>query len=284
MYGAIGSAGASSPGNVWVFTTSDTGESDALRFDGRRWTNTGRSTLGASPGLTNGLVLGRHHVWAFGDDGRDRSWFWDGHTWHKRAPGHRRAPKDIRRTSAVSQKDVWAIDGCDAAHFDGKAWKKAALGGAIPPSTGESDTCLTGVLAVAKDDVWVSGEISEGDAADGRVVAAHFDGRTWSRVDVPLPAATAPPRQPWRLGDAVPDGRGGIRMIAYPPDDTTSRVLSRSAAGQWSVSVPQVDGKVIDLWDLALIPGTTEVWAAGTVRQSETDSTSAIFALKGPSS
>lgn len=258
-YGAIGSAGASSSDNVWAFTTSDTGESAALRYDGRRWTDAGRSAMGPRPNLSRGLVLGRHHVWAFGSDGHSASWFWNGRTWQ------RRAPRDVVRTSAVSQKDVWAIGCCQVTHFDGRAWKKAGF----PAGRDKGTVSLTGILAVAKNDVWVFGD------RDEKVFAAHFDGRAWSPVEVPAPAAPA-----WRLGDAVADGRGGIRVIADPPDDTSSRVLSRSAAGQWSVSTPQVAGKVIKLWDLALVPGTTEVWAAGTVRQSESDSTSAVFALR----
>ncbi|WP_214412058.1 hypothetical protein [Sphaerisporangium fuscum] len=274
IYGEVGSAGASSPDNLWAFTASDTGESHALRFDGRRWMDAGRPAMGSRPNLSNGMVLGRHHVWAFGDSG---GWFWNGRTWR-----HSRLPLTPVKTSVVSQKDVWAISCCAVAHFDGQVWRKVPLGAAIPAGTGDWSTSLTGVLAIAKDDVWVFGNRSETNAGNGRdqVVAAHYDGHTWSPVEVPLPAPAGTSADPWRLGDAVPDGRGGIRVIANPPGNAASRVLSRTAAGQWSTSIPQVAGKAVDLWDLALIPGTREVWAAGGVRQSERDSTSVVLALR----
>ncbi|MFI6317457.1 hypothetical protein ACIBG8_08050 [Nonomuraea sp. NPDC050556] len=248
IYGTATSGGASAPGDVWAFTSSDTGEAHALRFDGSRWRDT---TAPGMRGFDQGLVLGRHHVWTFGSG----TWFWNGHRWRRAT-----APFVPTQLSAASQTDVWAVDAERVMRFNGTTWRRVRPGSAVPKATS-----LTGVLAISAKDVWIFGEPA---------VAAHFDGSAWTSVPVPLPY------RGWTLGQAVADGAGGIRLLAHP-ENGTSVVLSRSASGQWTTSAPRVAGNKVDLWGLARIPGTKEIWAVGSVWRTEDDHTSAVFRLKG---
>jgi hypothetical protein len=263
IYGNISTAGASSADDVWAFTINDIGTFYALHFDGTRWKDTRRSDV------PSGMVLGRHHVWGFGT----RTWLWDGYAWRPR----KRVRAIPYEFSVVSGTDAWGITRWDTlSHFDGSSWKKVALGKAIPADTGNWRHELSGVLGVSEKDVWVFGQRTEDNVANGgdHPLAAHFDGRAWSPVALPnLPG--------WHLGRAASDGAGGIRVIADPPgDDSWTSILSRSATGAWSVGTPRSGGKTAELEDLVRIPGTKEMWAAGSVQESDLKTTSAVFALR----
>jgi hypothetical protein len=64
----VTAAGASSPDNVWAFTSDFGGFSRAIAWNGAAWTVVRRFSQAAIEGA---LVLGRRDVWAFG-----------GGTWH----------------------------------------------------------------------------------------------------------------------------------------------------------------------------------------------------------
>ncbi|MEV4115110.1 hypothetical protein [Nonomuraea sp. NPDC049695] len=262
IYGNVSAVGASSSADVWAFTSNDVGTYYALHFDGTRWKDTGQRDISGA------VVLGRHHVWGYGT----RTKFWNGYAWRTVSPV-RPAPYVV---SVVSGADAWGITGPDTlSHFDGRSWKKVALGSAMPADTDHRLLELTDVLAVSENDVWLFAERLPDDLPEQGAIplAAHFDGRAWSRVALPE-------LRVWRLRAAASDGAGGIHVIAdRPGEDVSSAILSRSAAGRWSVRTPQAGGKRVELRDLVRIPGTKEVWAVGAVREGEMNTSSAVFAL-----
>ena len=96
---------------------------------------------------------------------------WDGATW-------RQTPSpDIGPLSAVSTAasgDAWALSSVNNAllHWDGRQWSAATSG--LP------DGCvLTGLTAVAANDVWVVGSHL------GEPLAMHWNGSSWQTTDLP---------------------------------------------------------------------------------------------------
>src|SRR5215472_14959301 len=128
----------------------------------------------------------------------------NGTTWHAApllaAPGI----PDFEAVSAVSTNDVWAvgsdlngIDSTLAAHWDGHSWQVVTT----PCLNGtkivlrenaclQSNNQLSGVTAVATNNVWASGYETEGSGVHVPYVL-HWDGSTWSLIKTPNPGGGA---------------------------------------------------------------------------------------------
>jgi hypothetical protein len=122
----------------------------------------------------------------------------NGTTWQAAPPLTAAGIPDFVSVSAVSANDVWAVgtslsvnDSTLAAHWDGHTWQVVTT----PCLNGtkivlQEDACqqsnneLTGVTAVAANDVWASGY--ETESSDFHVpYVLHWDGKTWSLVKTP---------------------------------------------------------------------------------------------------
>jgi hypothetical protein len=120
----------------------------------------------------------------------------NGTTWRAVTPPSAPGIPDFAAVSAVSPSDVWAVgtavsvsDSTLAAHWDGHTWQVVAtpcLSGTQIEEGGcaQSMNQLTGVSAVAANDVWASG--FETESSDFQVpYVLHWDGSTWSLVMTP---------------------------------------------------------------------------------------------------
>ena len=140
----------------------------------------------------------------------------NGTTWQTAPAQAAGAFPDFAAVSAVSPTDVWAV-GTDlasnstlAAHWDGHTWQVVTtpcLNGTkiILQENGcqQSQNQLTGVTAVAANNVWASGFETESSGFHVPYVL-HWDGTTWSLTKTPNPEA----------------GQGGlpaVRCSASPP-------------------------------------------------------------------
>jgi len=109
---------------------------------------------------------------------------------------------DFEAVSAVSSNDVWAvgsdltaIDSTLAAHWNGNTWQVVTtpcLNGTkivlAENACQQSNNQLTGVTAVATNNVWASGY--ELENSNFRVpYVLHWDGKTWSLIKTPNPGA-----------------------------------------------------------------------------------------------
>jgi hypothetical protein len=109
---------------------------------------------------------------------------------------------DFTAVSAVSSNDVWAvgsalnaIDSTLAAHWNGHTWRVVTTpclnGSKIvvqEDACQQSNNQLTGVTAVAANNVWASGYETEGSNLHVPYVL-HWDGTTWSLIKTPNPGA-----------------------------------------------------------------------------------------------
>jgi hypothetical protein len=233
---------SASDNDAWAFgtfyTSADptaTAATLALHWSGSQWV-VARNLPGS---LSAGLALSNQEVWVFTDGGV--AWHLRAGRWNRLRPGF-----TIFRATALSATDVWAVGQRTVkgkqinlvARWDGHNWRVVKT---VVPA---------GDIAAASDhDVWAVGRH-----------AIHWDGHGWH--------STALPRGGAALTRVVPDGNGGAWAIS--PLATACQLLHYTR-GRWScASVPKVNTLLdtVLLTSLARVPGTTSVWAAGSVTDS----------------
>jgi hypothetical protein len=241
-------ASAVSASNVWAVTQFG---GYVLHWNGVMW-SVATQLPGSSGGfgqLTGVTALSSTDVWAFGGSGFTSglgTWHYDGATWTQQTG----AASDIPSASAVSASNIWAVgsDGNapqdEIVHYDGTAWQAVAASALTGVQFGSSS------LALSATNVWATGE----KPPSSTMFLVHFNGNAWSQVALPWTM---------RFGGLIPDGQGGLWMFAA---DTTgnSWAVHRSAGGTWSrteIALLSSGGPAA----LAMIPGTTSLWAAGGV-------------------
>jgi hypothetical protein len=248
LTGSLEAISADSAKDAWAVSLQ-TGF--ALHWNGKKW-----SVARRWPALTHGLrreltgvtALSPSDVWVFGGPGAFPgvgTWHFNGHSWAHvtSAPGN-----GIETASALSAKNIWAIGSAKApddsiAHFTGR-WhtvRAAALSGLQ----------LSSIAAVSRHDVWAAGTL-QANSRQPRVV--HLTRSGWSRMSLPWPV------DPARV---APDGRGGIWITAFGA--AGSFVIHRSARGTWSRATI---GRNASVFGIALIPGTTSLWGAGSFKSN----------------
>ena len=244
LSGWLGAVSADSPKDVWAVSIA---RGYLLHWNGIRWAVAKRFPQhGVMTQLTGVTALSPSNVWVFGGPGADPglgTWHFNGHSWQHVTSG---AGDGIETASALSATNMWAIGSATApqdsiAHFTGR-WttvRAAALSGLQ----------FSAITAVSRHDVWAVGFVQT-NPSQPRLV--HMTSRGWSRV-----------RVPWLVNpiSMAPDGRGGIWITA----DNSSGLwaLHRSATGSWSRT--RIESTPV-LLRIVLIPGTTSLWGAGSVR------------------
>jgi hypothetical protein len=252
LNGFIVAAAGSSERNVWAV-----GEGYALHWDGARWTVA--KTWNSAGEITSVAVISRSDVWVFGSstfsgEANLGTWHYNGRTWTRLA-GATGVAASIYRASAISEADIWGITvsprGGSVVHYNGTGW------GDVPAADRVlAGTQLDDVLAVSWHNVWVSG-MTQANAADGRLILAHWNGRCWTRFTAPWMV-----QQPERFAT---DGQGGIWIpVVTGGDSPATWILHLARDGTWTrTKIAVAAGSGVGVGDLALIPGTTTLWGAG---------------------
>jgi hypothetical protein len=251
--GAVTTAAASSPSNVWAeFQTAGHG-SQLDHWNGRAWT-VAKTFAGSITGLS---VLGTNDVWAFGGygtSGDNGVSHFNGHTWT-------RLSSTLQGGYAVSDRNVWAFTGTLAEHFDGRRWTATNLVKLLPaaPRGSTAKPSLTGVIALAPNNVYATGEGASGQFGTP-LSLLHFNGHSWSRVGS-LASSTSHTGQ-----KLASDGKGGLWLVVQPAGPVglggLSLGLYHYGAGKLAaVTLP--GGAAIA--SVSQIPGTAAALAGGVV-------------------
>ena len=183
----------------------------------RTWATSRHPVSASSVGVRRGRRRTTDDAWAVGSQDPDGTGVrvayaqhWDG---SQVASGRRRSrPLHVRgqrRRCASGGRRLdrrrRAEERCGCAHRARRALGRRPTGAMVPTAKIDPgcDAVLSDVAAVAADDVWAAGTLN----CDGSSTALveHWDGKRWSRVDVPSPAR------------ASYAGLDGITAIA--PDD-----------------------------------------------------------------
>ncbi len=244
LAGWLGAVSADSAKDAWAVSIF-TGY--VLHWNGTKWAVARKFPVHGLPNeLTGVTALSPSNVWVFGGPGADPglgTWHFNGHSWQHvtSSPGD-----GIETASALSATNMWAIGSASApqdsiAHFTGR-WNTVR-------ATALSGLQFSAITAVSRHDVWAVGTVQTNSF---RPRLVHLTSRGWSRV-----------RVPWLVDpiSMAPDGRGGIWITA----DNSSGLwaLHRLATGSWSRI--KIESTPV-LLRIALIPGTTSLWGAGSVR------------------
>jgi hypothetical protein len=207
--GVLSGVDAAGPANVWAVgsVTLAAGGTRTLieHFNGKSWTVVPSPNPFTGPGADDELAAvggtSASDLWAvgfaFNGDNVAVGLFehFNGTTWETARPPAAAGIPDFVSVSAVSSGDVWAVgtslavnDSTLAAHWNGHAWQVVTTpclsGTKIIQGGCPSMNQLTGVTAVAANDVWASG--FENESSDFHVpYVLHWNGKAWSLIKTP---------------------------------------------------------------------------------------------------
>jgi hypothetical protein len=233
----------------------------------------------ASPYLTPGSnelndvdILTSRDAWAVGystdaTTGEPRTFteHWEGHSWTIVASPNPSAGLNVLGgVEMIASDDVWAVGAYAtsrniiktlAMHWNGVTWSVVASPNPGSPPNGS----LSGIYALASDDVWAVGGF-EGPDGPNRTLIEHWNGMKWSVV--------ASPNQ-----GIYPNGLADVAMIS-PTDGWaagawfTSAEVDQTLLMHWNgvswtiVSSPNVGTAENDMHGIAWVSGRN-VWAVG---------------------
>jgi Holliday junction resolvase len=278
------------------------------------WQPVSSAHAGPDPILWGVFGTASDDVWAVGAYysplGHAQLQHWDGDRWRLVPDDTTDLPvSGLRAGTALSSEDAWAVgfysltgDGRGLLqplleHWDGRSWSM------IPSPQVGANAMVTGITAIASDDVWAVGSYSEG-TRDIRALVEHWDGKKWAVVPSPdigsnhalVAMVAVAPWDVWAVGwqmrqmERAPlvehwDGRGWA-VVSAPASENDSSVLNAitGVAGNdvWAVGNSIVKtGGLIEHWDgstwtiirndlgatvLSGIAafGANDIWAVGT--------------------
>ncbi len=258
----------SSSSGLWLFG------GDWLRLAGGKWTHGDFPAPGSGwqVDADSGVTPGGKNLWVFGSAYRHFTTTayaarYDGRSWRiTPVPGGR----VIAAASAVSARDIWAVEGYRAidlnpgpvagavvVRWNGYRWARVRLPGALA-----RNGILTSVLARTSRDIWIGGAI-RGAGGSLTPVMAHWDGRAWQVTRL----ATASLAGNHVVSSIVADGAGGawaaglcVGCRKAAPD-----LLWHLHGGHWSPVPVNNLGTDAELATLTEVAHTTSVWGVGIV-------------------
>jgi hypothetical protein len=235
--GAVGSAEASSSSNVWAAGTATAGTGTQLdRWNGKNWTEVRTFPTGVSLS-----VLGPNDVWASGGG----VFHFNGRTWTT-------VSTTLQGASGLSDSSAWAFSGDQVDFYNGRTWTATSVASLFPASTGHGSPFVTGIIALAPNNVYAVGEGAQSSEGGGPAVVLHFNGRSWSQA-----AAISPDDVVGFGASLTADGAGGLWMVSDTHEN--HEALFHYSAG--TLSVVTLSNAVA--FSASGIPGTSKVLLGG---------------------
>ena len=157
----------------------------------------------------------------------------------------------FRAVAAVSANDMWAVGsglGTLTEHWNGTEWSLINS-----PSPGSEYNDLNGVAAVASNDVWAVGSYSNNpQLPDTNTLIEHWNGTKWSVITSPSSGELD--------GVAVFSATDAWTVGWYGSFETLTEHWNGT---NWSVVKSPNPGGYDRLSGVAVVPGSTQVWAEG---------------------
>jgi hypothetical protein len=292
---SVSAAASAGQGDAWAAGSVDTdrgGVPLALHWDGRSWSVSDMPDTGEPEShLFGAAAISPDDVWAVGGwarpgelQGGGLVLHWDGSRWSSEAlpvtshpASESGGPYDaLNAVAGTSSSDVWAVGAAQDVptsesrtlvfHWDGTGWSPVDSPNVQPdPGTGNVDDSLQAVAAVASDDAWAVGSFDEkglrlDSPTASRPLALHWDGSTWSVVELPdvgqgglngIAALAAD--DVWAVGQTVVNAGG---------DFTVTPLLFHWDGSTWSQVAAPIGGEG-SLSAVTAIPGGG-LWAVGS--------------------
>jgi hypothetical protein len=246
-------AGATSPSDVWAFTSQINGPSRVLHFNGKAWAVV--KTFGAEIG--GAAVAGKNDIWVFGADffGQPAlgAWHFNGHTWKLTGKG-------LQGGSALSPSDAWAFSGTKVYHFNGSKWASTQLKSLLPAKVELNGPAITGIIALSAKNVYAIGNGGLEDEG-GPTVILHFNGSKWAKLATGNfgfgTMSTGGSQQ------VSTDGKGGL-WLPMPGVDGQKSFIVHFAGGKLTPVTLPGNPLAIAVQSISRIPGTAAQLAGGS--------------------
>ncbi len=167
-------------------------------WDGSSWSVVASPNVGTSYNVLSGVsAISANDVWAAGGyhtvSGIELTLteHWDGSSWIiVYSPNVGTSHNYLSGVTAISVNDVWAVGGYFNSgstvdqtlteHWDGSSWSVVSS-----PNVGTSNNVLSGVSAIAANDVWAVGRYDNVGSTAEQTLTEHWDGSSWSVVSSP---------------------------------------------------------------------------------------------------
>ncbi|MDQ3928281.1 MAG: hypothetical protein M3328_03935, partial [Chloroflexota bacterium] len=262
--------------NAWAVGSGNSSNFDQafiVHWDGQTWSQSQLPSLNTYESYLRDIyAFTPDDIWAMGVyyDGpslysvaRTLLYHWDGTEWSKvSVPGMGPAYHYPEGFTAISEDDMWIVGysgsgypnyATSTMHWNGTAWQ------VVPsPNGGSPNNTLLGVSGVASDDVWAVGGYFGADGQDHNF-AIHWDGRSWSTVDVPnIGAGHNSLEEVFAVG---PDDVWAVGLFAATPGAPYQTLVTHWDGVAWSIVPSERPGTESRLYDIA-VEGDT-VWASG---------------------
>jgi hypothetical protein len=249
---SVVSASATSPTNVWVFT-SGFPNSRVLHYNGHAWSvsKTFKDTIGS------GFAASPSNVFAFGlpgNPGNLGTWHFNGHKWSPVSGG-----SSFAGGAGLPSGAVWAFGGTNVAHWNGHSFVKTSVKGLLPAHVQLNGPSVTSMYLQSKSSVWAVGDGNREDEG-GSVVVLHYNGSKWSK-SASLGGTVGVGYQ--NTPQLAPDGHGGLWIPLSPSSGGTNAHFLHYSGGHLTVAALPVASDKIYLDTVSAIPGTSQSLAAG---------------------
>jgi hypothetical protein len=260
-----GPVAATSASNAWIAAyrgTESIDSTDMLHWTGKGWA----APVRVPTAIQAAIAPSATQLWAFGNGTKagQAGYFahFTGQTWVRGS-----FPLSGTAAAASSPADVW-VGGSNAngepgiEHWDGTQWRATPL-----PAFGlrRSETLfladVSGIAIVKKDDVWADiTTIGTGSVQTGMLLF-HWNGKAWARAVFPYAGTTIAP--------VAPDGHGAVWLV-LEASGSQEQWFCHFSAGRWTrTPAPRGSGEQPLVDNLAWIPGTHSLWAAGGLDRAD---------------
>ena len=251
-------------------------------WNGAVWSVSTSPTTPSGNSFLEGVVaLSPTNAWAVGNTFSDSNntvqqtliEHWNGTAWAVIASPTFAHGADLTAITALSDNDIWAVGYINNStqtliqqsliiHWDGKTWRE------VPnPNPGSKFNYLTGLAAIASNDVWTVGTFSNdtNGIAMGEEIIEHWNGTAWAVIPNPnagKPAnflsaiAAVSTNDVWIVGNAIND------------NSVTNTLIQHWNGKVWSNVKGQNPGKELNVLGSVVALSTHDVWAVGSLSNS----------------
>jgi hypothetical protein len=278
--------------NVWAvgfsFTCSSLLKPMALHWDGTKWNVVPTPPLNTNDNAAlNGIfALASDDIYAAGyqpaKNGAVQTLIehWDGSRWVVvPSPNANTTGNALFSISGTSPNDIWAVGdqvapGIEirtlALHFDGSMWSVVPTPNVVGGSSSDQNV-LTSVVAVAPDDVTVVGftlaNLTE------LTMAQHWDGTNWKVIPTPNRSSAQGSLNTLRGVTAVT--ATDLYAVGFFADSASFgqelTMILHFDGNRWTIIKSPVKGVAQQLNGVFALPGTTNVWSAGSASRDGID-------------
>lgn len=278
----LNSVAAVSASNIWAVgvyqTSSGSLQSLIEHWNGTTWNVVSSPNIGSASFLASVTAVSAKNVWAVGDytdssgNAQTLTEHWNGTKWKVvSSPNAGPGANILASVVAVSAKNIWAVGTYNPSpgieqtlteQWNGKQWSVVSS-----PNAGSTINYLNGVTRVpGSTALWAVGDYYTG--AHYEPLVEQWNGTSWSIVpsassgsddNYLFSLAAVSATDIWAVGDYYDPGSGNQLTLIEQWNGTSWNV----------VSGPNVGSSSNNLFAVATVPGSSDLWTVGYYQMSD---------------